>query len=43
LESIKTVDEIILCLKRLRKSVKLWTTDYGRQGYLNYIAQFSPF
>ena len=43
LESVKTVDEIILCLKRLRKSVKLWTTDYGRQGYLNYIAQFSPF
>ena len=31
---------LILCLKRLIKSVKRWTKQGGRQGYLNYIAQF---
>ena len=33
--------EIILaCLKRLRKSIRMWTKEAGRQGYLNYINQF---
>lgn len=35
-----TIDEIIVCLKRLRKSVKFWSSEGGRQGYLNYISQF---
>lgn len=39
---ILTVDEILLCLKRIRSSISLWTKDYGRQGYLNYIQQFLP-
>lgn len=37
-----TADEVITCLKRLRKSVKLWTTEYGMRGYLHYIDQFFP-
>jgi hypothetical protein len=36
----KTVDEIILCLKRVLKSAKRWNKEAGRQGYLNFAAQF---
>lgn len=35
-----TVDEIQACLKRLRKSIDLWTKHGGSQGYLKYISQF---
>jgi hypothetical protein len=33
-------DEIIACLKRIRKSIKKWGRLGGRQGYLQYIDQF---
>ncbi len=36
----KTPEEIVACLKRIRKSVGIWTRKGGRQGYLTYIAQF---
>ena len=32
-----TVDEIMDCLKRIRKSVDLWDKQGGRQGYLYFI------
>ena len=32
-----TLDEIMACLKRIRKSVELWTKNGGRQGYLYFI------
>jgi len=32
-----SVDEIMDCLKRIRKSVKLWNKEGGRQGYLYFI------
>jgi hypothetical protein len=35
-----SIQEILLCLKRLRKSLETWNKQGGRQGYLNYIAQF---
>jgi len=28
------------CLKRLRKSLELWTKEGGSQGYLSYISKF---
>lgn len=31
---------ILACLKRIRKSIRLWTKEARRQGYLNYIDQF---
>jgi hypothetical protein len=34
------VDTMIQIIRRLLKSVKFWTKQGGRQGYLNYIAQF---
>jgi hypothetical protein len=32
--------DILLCLKRIRKSAHIWTGQAGRQGYLNYISDF---
>ncbi len=34
------VPELILCLKRIRKSIRLWHKEGGRQGYLKYVRQF---
>lgn len=36
----RTPDEIVACLKHLRKSVQFWTKESGRQGYLNYIKPY---
>jgi hypothetical protein len=36
----KVSEEMTACLKRVRSSVKLWTKELGRQGYLNWIATF---
>jgi hypothetical protein len=35
-----TVSEVLLCLKRIRASVRLWSEEGGRQGYLQYVRQF---
>ncbi len=32
-----SVDEILACLKRILKSIKLWNKEGGRQGYLYFI------
>ena len=39
-DTLKTHEDILECLKQLRSSVKLWTKNFGRQGYLNYVGQF---
>jgi hypothetical protein len=36
----KTIEEIIACLKRIRKSVQFWSKEHGRQGYLNFVSNF---
>jgi hypothetical protein len=36
----KTVDEIIACLKRIRRSIRFWEKKGGRQGYLNFVSEF---
>jgi hypothetical protein len=36
----KTTQEIIACLKRIRKSVQYWSKENGRQGYLNFVREF---
>jgi len=36
----KTVEEIILCLKRVLKSVNKWNKEGGRQGYLNFVIAY---
>ena len=35
-----SLPELVLCLKRIRKSVRLWNEQSGRQGYLDYVRQF---
>jgi len=35
-----TLDEIIVCLKRVRKSINRWNRRGGRQGYLTFVSQF---
>lgn len=37
-----SLDVIIACLKRIRKSVELWNRKGGRQGYLTFIQRFIP-
>lgn len=37
---IKTSEELQKCLKRIIKSVERWNRVGGKQGYLNYTAQF---
>jgi len=35
-----SLEEIVACLKRTRKSVKTWTQEGGRQGYLRFVSKF---
>ena len=35
-----SVSELVLCLQRIRSSVRLWNKQGGRQGYLDYVRQF---
>lgn len=35
-----TVSDVVLCLQRIRSSVRLWNKQGGRQGYLDYVRQF---
>jgi len=40
--SPKTVDEILACLKRIRRSIDHWSKRGGRQGYLSFVNDFFP-
>jgi hypothetical protein len=37
-----SADEIVLCLQRLRKSIRFWHAQAGPRGYLQYVQQFFP-
>lgn len=32
-----SIDELLWCLRRIKKSLKMWNKNMGRQGYLNFI------
>jgi hypothetical protein len=34
------LEDLVACLRKLRKSVDYWTKQGGRQGYLQYVAQY---
>jgi len=36
----KTVDEILACLRKIRKSVDRWNKRGGQQGYLQFVSQY---
>ncbi len=33
-----TKEELLLCLKRIEKSIKFWTKGGGRKGYIEFVA-----
>ncbi len=33
-----TIEELLLCLKRIEKSIKFWTKQGGRKGYITFAA-----
>lgn len=35
-----SAEEMRLCLNRLRASIKRWSREGGRQGYLNYLTNY---
>jgi len=37
-----SIEDLVACFRRLRKSVELWTKEGGRQGYLKFVAQVLP-
>ncbi len=37
-----SLDEIVACLKRVRKSINRWTKEGGRRGYLTFIEPYIP-
>ena len=36
----KTADEILACLRKIRKSVDRWNKQGGKQGYLRFVSEF---
>lgn len=36
----KRVDEIIACLKRIRRSIEMWNKELGRRGYFEFVKDF---
>lgn len=36
----KTPDEVLACLRRIRRSVQRWTKQRGRQGYLDFVSRY---
>ena len=36
----RSAAELVLCLKRIRKSLDRWTKHGGRQGYLKFVADY---
>jgi hypothetical protein len=37
-----SLDVIVACLKRIRKSIRMWNKEGGRQGCLTFIQRFIP-
>jgi hypothetical protein len=38
--SANTIEEILACLKRIRKSVTRWNKANGRRGYLDFVQEY---
>jgi hypothetical protein len=34
------VSDLVLCLKRIRKSIQHWRKEGGRRGYFEFVGQF---
>ena len=40
LDTTLTAAELVLCLKRIRKSIDFWIKEGGRQGYLKFVSEY---
>lgn len=38
----RSVEELVACLQRVRKSVQRWTKERGRRGYLDFVKAYLP-
>jgi hypothetical protein len=38
-QPLTTKDEMVKCLKRIASSIKFWTEERGRQGYVTFVAE----
>jgi hypothetical protein len=36
----KSLDDVLSCLRKIRKSVDKWNKSGGRQGYLSFVSQY---
>ena len=36
----KSTEEILSCLRKIRKSVERWSNRNGKQGYLNFVREY---
>jgi hypothetical protein len=39
---VLSLEDLVSCLRRLKKSVEFWTEKGGRRGYLDFIEKFIP-
>jgi len=39
-EQDKTAEDILMCLRKVRRSVERWNRRGGKQGYLEFVSQF---
>lgn len=35
-----SVEEIVGCLKRVRRSIETWNKQLGRRGYYDFVSEF---
>ena len=38
----KSIEEIVLCLKHVRRSIEYWNKEGGQRGYLDFVSRFIP-
>ena len=34
------LEALVLCLKKIRKSIDFWNKEYGKRGYLDFVGQY---
>lgn len=42
IDNANTPDEIVACLKRIKKSIEFWQKRGGRRGYFEFVSRFLP-
>jgi len=41
-KAVMPIADLVKCLRKIQKSVPLWSQQGGRQGYLNFVGQYLP-